>query len=285
MQLDFLPARLKTIRYPTYFLCAILSLTIGCATLPENYVSLNNRTVSSLEEIMDEISNKKVIFLGEGHDIKEDHLVQFEVIRRLHERGKDMVIALEMFPSEAQPALNQWIGGKISENDFKKNYYSVWHVPYEYYSKIFEYARRFKIPLAGINGDETLINNVAKTGIEKLPKDFRRAFRVASCDRAPQYRRMIDLFESEAGHASKMPFLCDAQLLRDSLMAYNIMAVLERGRFTVVVLVGSIHALRAAVPGILARHYNVTSSVLVSKRFADIVSPDPDAEVADYMWY
>jgi uncharacterized iron-regulated protein len=258
---------------------------MGCATLPEHYVSLHNLRASSFEEILHQIKNEKVIFIGEGHGIKEDHLVQFEVVRHLHENGKDVVIALEMFPSEAQSILNQWIRGEVSESDFKKAYYSVWNVPYEYYSKIFEYARQVGIPLAGINGNEAFINNVAKTGVEKLPEYFRKEVKVPSCAGAPEYSRMIDLFEAKIAHVSEMPFVCDAQLLRDSLMAYNIVKILQRDRFTIVALVGSTHALRVAVPRILFKYYNVNSVVLVSKKFADIVSPESDAEIADYIWY
>ncbi len=268
-----------------YVVSAMLSLMTGCATLPEHYVSLHDLRASSLEEILHQIKSEKVIFIGESHEAREDHLVQFEVVRRLHESGEDVVIALEMFPSGAQPLLNQWIGGEISESDFKRAYSSVWNVPYEYYSDIFEYARRAGIPLAGINGDKALINNAAKAGVDTLPREVRQAVGALSCERAPEYRRMIDLFEVKGVHVSGMPFFCDAQLLRDSLMAYNIVGILKRGRFTVVALVGSVHALKAAVPGILFKYHNVKSAVLVSKVFADLVSREADAEIADYIWY
>ncbi len=260
-------------------------MTAGCATLPEHYVSLHDPRTASLEEILQQIINKKVIFVGEGHEIAEDHLVQLELIRRLHENGKNVVIALEMFPSGAQSVLNQWVAGEISERDFETAYHSAWKVPYENYSKIFEYARQVRIPLAGINENEGLINSVAKTGVESLPREFRKAAMVPSCERVPEYSRMIDFFQAKAPHVSKMPFFCDAQLLRDSLMAYHIAGILERGDFTVVALVGSTHALKMAVPRILSTYYNVKSAVLMSKEFADIVSPGLNAEIADYVWY
>ncbi len=267
------------------FLSAFLFAVAGCATLPEHYISLHEQRTLSLEEILPGIANEKVIFAGEGHEIAEDHLVQLEVVRQLHESGKNVVIALEMFPSEAQPVLNKWIGGEISDNDFKMAYHSAWRVPYENYSKIFEYARQVRIPLAGINEKESLINNVAKTGIESLPKDFRKAAKVPSCARVPEYSRMIELFAAKAAHSSKMPFFCDAQLLRDSMMAYHIAGILEKGDFTVVALVGSTHALKMAVPRILFSYYNVRSVVLMSKEFMDMISPGMNGEIADYVWY
>lgn len=267
------------------FLSAFLFAAAGCATLPAHYMSLRDSRASSLEEVIRQINNEKVIFVGEGHETTEDHLVQLAVVRRLHEGEKKVVIALEMFQSEAQPVLNQWVGGEISENDFIKAYHSAWRVPYEYYSKIFEYARQVRIPLAAINEKESLINNVAKTGIESLPKDFRKAAKVPPCARVPEYSRMIDSLQAKAPHTSKMPFFCDAQLLRDSLMAYHIAGILEKGDFTVVVLVGSTHALKVAIPRILFSYYNVKSAVLISKEFVDIVSLKKNTEIADYIWY
>lgn len=263
----------------------ILFFVMGCATLPEHYVSLHDRSVLTFGEILSTVGKDRVIFIGEGHESEVDHLLQFEIIKHLHSTGKNVAIALEMFPAEMQPVLNQWIMGTISESEFVEAYNRAWNVPYQYYAKIFEYARQARLPLVGINVNRTQIDDVAKHGIETLSGDFRKAVRVASCAASPEYERMINLFEPRIAHVAGLPFLCDAQLLRDTLMAYNIAGILERGRFTVVALVGSAHALRMAVPRILTQYYDVSSQVLMSKTFAELLYPGLDAGIADYIWY
>jgi uncharacterized iron-regulated protein len=196
-----------------------------------------------------------------------------------------VAIALEMFPAEMQAVLDQWITGTISEDDFKEAYYKTWNVPYRYYSRIFEYARKEQIPLIGINGNKTLINNVAKTGIEQLSKEFRKTFRFTSCDKTIEYEMMLRLFEPGITHMTGLAFFCDAELLRDTLMAHNIAGILEKGRFTVVALVGSAHALRVAVPRVLHQYYEVNCKVLMPGAFVKLISREPDATIADYIWY
>lgn len=263
----------------------ILPVIMGCATLPDHYISLHNRSALTFDEILLQVKNEKVILIGEGHEREQDHLVQLEIIKYLHENGKTVAIALEMFPAEMQTALNQWITGTISEGDFKEAYYKTWNVSYQYYSRIFEYARKEQIPLVGINGSETIINSVAKAGIEQLSKEFRKAVRFTSCAKAPEYEMMIRLFEPGITHMTALPFFCDAELLRDTFMAYNIADILERGRFTVVALVGSAHALRVAVPRVLRQYYNVNCKVLMPGAFVELISREPDAAISDYIWY
>lgn len=271
--------------YGIYILSVILPVIMGCATLPDHYISLHNRSTLTFDEILLQIKDEKVLLIGEGHNRVQDHLLQLEIIKYLHEDGKTVAIALEMFPSEMQAVLDQWVKGSTSESDFTKAYYKAWDVSYSYYSDIFEYARNARIPLIGINGKESLINSVAKTGTDKLSEDFRKTVRFTSCAEATGYEMIIRLFEPRLTHMTKLPFFCDAQLLRDTLMAYNIAGILERGGFTVVALVGSAHALRAAVPRVLSQYYDVNCKVIMPGDFAELISGEPDATVADYIWY
>jgi uncharacterized iron-regulated protein len=223
--------------------------------------------------------------VGEGHGREEDHLVELEVVKRLHAQGRDVVIALEMFQSGNQEALNQWIRGTMSEDDFRIVYYASWTIPYGYYAPIFEYARQQRIPLVGINGNENQINAVARSGPDKLSPEFRKEIRFIPCARAPEYENTIGLIEGRITHAAELPFLCDAQRLRDTLMAHNIADILRRGRVTVVALVGSVHALKSAVPGIMLKTYNVSSVSLMSEAFTVPLMQILSGELADYVWY
>lgn len=209
-------------------MAVIMTVVVGCVTLPDHYISLQNQTSLTFQEVLHEIQRERVIFIGEGHDRDQDHLVQLAIIRHLHESGKTVAIALEMFPAEMQTVLNQWITGALSEGDFKRAYHAVWNVPYRYYSEIFEYARKEQIPLVGINGSETLINAVARTGIDQLSEEVRKTIGFSSCAKAREYEMMIRLLQSGGAHMTELPFLCDAELLRDTLMAYNIGGVLGR---------------------------------------------------------
>ncbi len=257
----------------------------GCATLPSHFISVDHRRLVRFDEILREIGNEKVIFVGEGHSREEDHLVQFEVIKYLHEGGKRVAIALEMFPFDMQNVLDQWVKGSLTKNNFERAYYETWNVPYRYYDRIFEFAKERRIPLFGINVNKARIGEVAKRGTGILSEEFRQKIGITTCAQSPEYEKIVGHFEPAISHATGLPFFCEAQLLRDTMMAHVIAEIMKNGDYTVVVLAGSAHALKTAVPGILLRQSNLSSRVLMSRDFRELLPEEPDWSIADYLWY
>jgi len=78
------------------------SFFMGCASLPTDYLELDNQKALSLDSVMEKISKERVIFIGEIHGTASIHLLQLEIIKRLRQSGKELVIALEAFPDTRQ---------------------------------------------------------------------------------------------------------------------------------------------------------------------------------------
>jgi uncharacterized iron-regulated protein len=267
--------------YVINFLITIILLGIsGCASLPERYVALEDHTFLSLNEVLEQIENDRVIFVGEIHDAARDHLVQFEVIKHLHGNGKKVAIAFELFPSSKQDYLDSWIEGDLSGYDFQKKYYSLW----DYYSKILKYSREEHIPVIGINAEKALIANVSKKGPKVLSENSRKKFRYIACSEDDDYAMQLRFGREMDSHTSSLPFLCDGQRLRDAIMAYNIASFLKENGFTMVVLTGVAHASKVAVPRMLQEHIDVSYKVLIPDSVKVIIKREPDISVADYKW-
>jgi uncharacterized iron-regulated protein len=268
------------------FLPLILLALWGCATLPEHYLSVETGQPLRFSEILSRVENKRVVFVGERHNSRSDHLVQLEVIRYLHENGQKVAIALEMFPAEMQGVLDGWNEGSLNEEGFERAYYRAWNEPFSYYEDIFEYARNEKIPLIGINGIAGQIEHIAMMGLQAVPGDTLKKMAYVPCAEQPEYRRMIALFfKYGTPHAADLPFFCDAQRFRDTVMAYSIAAALKKDVDVVVVLAGSAHLLKAAVPGIMRRYTDASFVVLMSGAFGPLIRVMPENETADYLWY
>ena len=79
-----------------------------------------------LTEIIGNIKNSPLIYIGESHTHYEDHRVQLEIIRTLFEAGHKIAIGMEMFQQSNQDVINAYIEGTISERDFlkKTQYYT-----------------------------------------------------------------------------------------------------------------------------------------------------------------
>lgn len=257
-----------------------LFLFFGCASLPTHYLSLDNDASANLDEVLKKIGNERLIFVGEVHGTASIHLLELKIIKYLHESGKQVIIALEAFPSHRQETLNQWIGGSLSEYDFERAYEKIWAVPYEYYQGILEYARDQSIPLVAINADNAMIEGVAKHGLHVVSQDFLREIKFTDCSTDAQYEEIL----GKTYHAAEFPFLCNGQRLRDAIMAYNIAKAMRENIYTVVVLVGVAHALKVAVPRMLQNHADVGYTVLVPEAVKRIIRRPPDKNIADFTW-
>jgi len=257
----------------------------GCATLPEHYVSLNTGTDLNFNEVLTEIESSNAIFVGELHATPRHHKVQLEVIKHLHNAGRKVAIAFEMLPENKQDLLDGWINGSISEHTFTRIYQGYVNLPFRYYRNIFLFARDAGIPIFGINARKELIVNVLRNGLEVVPELLIEKISFTSCSQDSEYEKMIGLSGSREYHTSGMPYLCDAQRLRDAVMTYNVARLMVDGNYTVVVITGVTHAAKLAMPGMLKNYTSHPYKVLLPLNISNIVHREPDLNIADYLWY
>jgi len=264
-----------------FFFCAIIFFT-GCASLPTDYVKLDNQETLSLDAVMEKISKERVIFIGEIHGTASIHLLQLEIIKRLRERGKELVIALEAFPDTRQGILNKWIAGSLDKGAFEQAYSAYWSIPFEYYEGIFDYAKEQHIPLVAMNAEDTIIREASKKGLQTVSADFLKKIQFTDCSTDPAYKGLVN---SISIHASGFQFFCDGQRLRDTVMAFNISNAMAGNNYTVVVLAGVAHSSKMAVPRILENNTGATSTVLLPEEVKYFIKRTPDRNIADYIWY
>jgi len=262
------------------FFCALLFFT-GCASLPTDYLELDNQKALSLDSVLEKISKERVIFIGEIHGTASIHLLQLEIIKRLRQRGKELVIALEAFPFTRQEILNKWIEGSLNRHDFEQAYSATWSIPFEYYEGIFDYAKEQHIPIVAMNAEDAVIRKVLKKGLQAVPEDFLRKIKFTDCSTDNAYKELVNSIY----HASEFPFFCDGQRLRDAVMAFNISNAMRGNDYTVVVLAGVAHASKLAVPRMLESHTGATYTVLLPEEVKYFIKKTPDRNIADYLWY
>lgn len=262
------------------FFCVIFFFA-GCASLPTDYVDLDNQAPLRLDAVLAKIADKQVIFIGEIHGTPSMHLLQAEVIKHLKLSGKEVVIAVEAFPFTKQEILNKWTGGSLNKHDFQQAYNAIWSIPFHYYESIFDYAREQHIPLLAINAEDMLIRAVSRKGLQAVPEDFLRKIRYTDCSTDAEYKDLVN----NTPHASEFPFFCDAQRLRDTVMASNIAQEITVENKTVIVLVGVAHAVKPAVPRLLKNYGEMTSAVLLPEAVIYFSGKTPGREIADFIWY
>ncbi|WP_104203030.1 ChaN family lipoprotein [Billgrantia saliphila] len=195
-------------------------------------------------ELLGELAARDVVLLGEQHERVDHHRWQLHTLAGLHARRSDMVIALEMLPREAQPALDAWVAGELDEAAFleESDWYDAWGFDPELYLPILHFARLQQVPLVAINVTPELRSRLAEKGWAAVPENER--FGISSpAEPAAAYReRLAEIYAQHPGGDEEEGFerFVAAQLVWDRAMAAGLAEAGEAGAL-VVGLVGQGH--------------------------------------------
>ena len=186
---------------------------------------------------------RPVVLLGEQHDSTADHGWELDTITRLHAAQPSMVLGFEMFPRAAQPALDRWTDGRLSEADFlqQTDWAHVWGFPPSLYMPIFRFAREHHIPMIALNVSHRLVHRTAQQGFSAVPQSEREGVSLPAPPSAAYRAELADVMTGHGGPAmtpSSLDHFIAAQLLWDRAMAEAIAAQRARapGRPVVAVM-------------------------------------------------
>src|SRR5689334_20096852 len=74
----------------------------------------------SFAEFLDALAQRDAVFLGETHIDETTHRVELGVYEGLlARRPQEVVLAMEMFERDVQPALDAYLAGQLPEKDFR----------------------------------------------------------------------------------------------------------------------------------------------------------------------
>lgn len=147
---------------------------------------------SNVAKLIKSQSKQRIVLLGEHHDNMEHHRWQLQMMTGLHSLNENIVLGFEMFPRQAQPVLDKWVAGELTEKEFLKqaNWSEYWSFDEQLYMPMFHFARMNQIPVYALNVDRNLIREVGRKGW----KDIDSALKEGLSDPAPSsegYRQML----------------------------------------------------------------------------------------------
>lgn len=275
-----------------------LSILLFC-TLPADAQKISSplqRRNYTSQEVLQQLAQTNVVYLGETHDRPEDHKAQLKIIQELYRHNRKIAIAMEMFQRPYQGVLDQYLAGKITEAQLveQSQYKQRWAFPWEYYAPILRFAKENQLPVLALNTPAEVTRKVAKKGLESLTpaeREYIPPFDEIRTDNS-EYRQMVREGYQEhqaAGHGSSADFerFFTAQVLWDETMAQKIAQFLERHPdYQVVVLAGQAHIIYGyGIPSRVARRLGskiVQRSILLNHSQEDEFSTDKP--IADYLW-
>ncbi|MDJ0833194.1 MAG: ChaN family lipoprotein [Gammaproteobacteria bacterium] len=261
----------------SYLLFSVSTTALVSAEANTSVVDMSQ--LLQIEQLVEQISDRQVVFVGETHDRYDHHLNQLEIIRQLHQRHDRLAIGLEFFQQPFQSVLDDYVAGSIDEATMleRTEYYDRWRFDYRLYQPILRYARDNGIPLLALNIEREVTDQVSRNGLDGLSDELKQGLpdKVDESDQA--YRQRLEEIFLQHPHASQQAFerFHQVQLLWDETMAENAADWLrDNPEGHMVILAGAGHVIYGSgIPQRLQRRLPVKMATVINSDAANGLDP------------
>ena len=209
-------------------ICASTSLAQSLPIKPELPFKIYDTKTGeqlTMTELADRVVRTDVVFWGEEHNDTIGHILELKMLKLLNERySKKLVLSLEMFETDCQVLLDEYLGGFIAEEKFVKDA-RAWN-NYEDYRPMVEYAKEQKIPIIAANSPRRYNSMMSKRGPKTLDslgsnsKDYIAKLPVYAPKSGAYYQKFVGIMGGESNIHS--PNMFASQCLWDATMAKSI---------------------------------------------------------------
>jgi uncharacterized iron-regulated protein len=215
-------------------LCIILFATTAMKMDKPAYRIFDLRGKSAgYSDVLNAALDADIIFFGELHNSPICHWLELELTKDLYaEKKETLIMGAEMFESDNQLILDEYLGGKMKEKTFETEA-KLWDNYKTDYKPLVQFALENKIPFIATNIPRRYASLVNKSGLEALDslsleaKAFLPPLPIAYDPELPGYKDMLEAMGGAESHAS--PNIPKAQAVKDATMAYFILKNFKNG--------------------------------------------------------
>ncbi len=192
----------------------------------------HTKQIITIDKIAAALADADVLFFGEEHNDSAGHYLEAEIFKALHKQyGEMLALSLEMFETDNQLALNEYLTGFIPEDRFAKDV-RLWS-NYKDYRPLIEYAKQNNIPVIAANPPRRYVNLVSRRGmrsLDSLSKKSKKFLPPLPYDTlSGRYReKFLDVMKGSPGGGSSNIYY--SQSLWDAGMSYSIFRFWKKNR-------------------------------------------------------
>src|SRR4051812_5249570 len=135
--------------------------------VPERVFDTRSGTFSDFELMVADLARADVVLVGEQHDDPNTHRLEAALLEGLLRRRAAVVVSLEMFERDVQPALEGYLAGRSGEEEFLKTS-RPWPRYATDYRPLIELAKAQAWPVIAANVPRRYASEIAKAGLEPL---------------------------------------------------------------------------------------------------------------------
>jgi uncharacterized iron-regulated protein len=266
------------------FIFLFFSLSITAQdSMNVHYKIYDTRTkqVVAIDKIVTDMADADVLFFGEEHNDSAGHYLENKIFRALHVAyGDKVVLSMEMFETDNQTALNDYLQGFIDEARLAKDA-RLWS-NYKDYRPMVDYAKQNHLPVIAADPPRRYVSLVTKRGmraLDSLSKDAKKFLPPLPYDTlGGRYRdKFMDIMKGSPGSTSQNIYY--SQSLWDAGMSYSIYKFLKANKHKKVFhCVGGFHTEEKLGTAAQLQMRSKKMKILNIASFSDASFPNPNWE-------
>lgn len=179
-------------------------------------------------KMLSSLMDADFVFLGETHNCPIAHWLEYEITKDIWQRDSvGLVIGAEMFETDNQLLVDEYVGGLISSDKFE-NEAKLWDNYYTDYYPLLSFAREAGLKFVATNVPRRYASFVKDNGLEALEtlsdeaKDLIAPLPV-EFEESEQSEAMFGFMKMIGGNSDgKKTYFSQAQALKDATMAWSI---------------------------------------------------------------
>lgn len=189
----------------------------------------------SFEDVIKDLAKSDIILFGEFHNNPLIHWFQIEITKSLHlGSGKELVLGAEMFESDDQLLINEYLQGTITKENFESEA-KIWKNYSTDYAQLLNFSKENDLPFIATNIPRRYASLVSRAGLDTLrtlsaeAKQYISPLPVEFSLNTPGYQEMMEMMGAHGhGSSENSEKFVQAQAMKDATMAYFILQNLNR---------------------------------------------------------
>ena len=215
----------------TYLLLIGVSLGSQLASAQKPAYALYDSAGNTLsyDRMLPQLAKADVVLFGELHNDALGHWLELQVAKDLFARDSNLMIGAEMFETDNQLLLDEFINRTIEERHFEQEA-KLWNNYTTDYAPILGFAQRHRVPVIATNVPRRYASLVAHEGLNRLdslPESTQELMVPLPLEvdlSLPAYQSMMQMMGSGANHGTMSgENMVNAQALKDATMAHFIL--------------------------------------------------------------
>ncbi|MGD8446479.1 MAG: ChaN family lipoprotein [Desulfobacterales bacterium] len=287
---------------PRYYLFGLTLMLFlwGCAVAPIKRLTIQDTDLSfeegsiistklgkpvSFEELLADLNNCRIVYIGEKHTNVAHHRIQLEVMQAIFKNQPNLAVGMEMFDHTYQEVLDMWSAGELDQKDFlkKSHWYANWRFDFSLYREILEFIQENHIRLVALNIPSYIPPKIREGGIDNLRPEEKKHFpKQIDMSKTAHRDYLQNVFDGHKHHfRGEVEFenFYAAQSVWEDAMAEMISQHLEND--VMVVLAGNGHIqFKYGIPDRAFSRTAVAFRTIYLAPVGDVVELD----IADYIW-